>query len=106
MNTALTHWKTTVNGILAFLITTLTVFSGFLGTIDVTSSGPSVSSIHVSTWVSVGVTLALALCRAWVGLLQQDAGQTPAIPAGGGPVTLVPSHEIPNDPKATPILKS
>jgi hypothetical protein len=31
MNTILTHWKTTANGILAFFITTLTVLTGFLG---------------------------------------------------------------------------
>ena len=73
MNSLLANWKTTLNGILAFLITTLTVLSGYFGSSDINNGGSSVSSIHVHTWVTVSITIALALCRAWIGLLQKDS---------------------------------
>lgn len=101
----MTNWKTSLAGFLSFVLTTLTTISGFFVASDVVTSGPSVSSIHVHTWVLVGINLATALCRVWIGMLQKDAGQTPAIPPAGGPVEMVPSHETPNDPNATPVVK-
>jgi hypothetical protein len=101
MKVFLSHWKTSLNGILAFLITSLTIVSGFLGSTDVTNG----VGIHASTKIAVGITVALALCRAWVGLLQQDSGtvlavtpQSPIVPVP------VPAHEIPDNPQAIPVV--
>jgi hypothetical protein len=70
----MTHdWKSTASGILSFLITTLTTLSGFLVAGNLTVGGPNASSIHVSTWIVIGVNVALALCRAWVGLITKNA---------------------------------
>lgn len=69
MNTILKNWKTTVNGILAFLIATLGTVSAFL--IAQATTLPAQS--HKLMWVSIAVNLGLALCRAWVGLLQTDS---------------------------------
>ena len=106
MQKFLAHWKTTANGILAFLITTLTILSGFLGTGDLTQAGNgSIGSIHVSTWVATGITVALALCRAWIGLLQQDAGSQLAKVPGAPEAAVVPSHETPDDPNAVVVVQ-
>lgn len=94
------NWKSTAAGVLSFLITTLTVVSGFLGANDVGNT----SSLHTHTYVVVGVTLSLALCRAWVGWLQKDAGTTLAVTPQSPIVPVqVPAHEVPNDPAATPV---
>lgn len=66
-------WKSTAAGVLSFLITTLTVLSGFLVAGNFTTSGAGASSIHVSTWFVIGINVALALCRAWVGLITTNA---------------------------------
>lgn len=101
---AITNWKTTVNGVLAFLIATLTTVSGFLVAGDVTTGGVNAGAIHVSTWVVVSINIALALCRVWVGMLQTDSGKTTAVVPGNPAPVAVPSHEVPNDPAATPVI--
>jgi hypothetical protein len=65
-----THWKSSANGILAFLIATGTVIVAFTATV------PGAETAKITT----GVTLGLALCRAWVGLLQKDADKAPPKP--------------------------
>lgn len=67
------NWKSTANGVLSFFITTLTTLSGFMVATNLIADGASVHSIHIFTWVAIGINVALALCRAWVGLLQNDA---------------------------------
>jgi hypothetical protein len=96
----LTHWKTTTAGILSFVVNSLTLLTGYLGTSDINNTG----TIHVSTKVALGLTITLALCRAWVGLLQKDAGTTPATLPGSSQPVAVPSHETPDDPKAVPTI--
>ena len=81
-------WKSTAAGILSFLITTLTTISAFLVAGNINSGGASTSSIHVSTWVVVGVNAALALCRAWVGLITTNAD------AGAVAQALAPIHPL------------
>jgi hypothetical protein len=66
-------WKSTAAGILSFLVTTLTTISAFLVAGNINDNGTGASSIHVSTWVVVGVNAALALCRAWIGLITTNA---------------------------------
>jgi hypothetical protein len=84
-------WKSTASGVLSFLITTLTTISAFLVAGNINSGGASTSSIHVSTWVVVGVNAGLALCRAWVGLIttNADAGAVAKVLA-----PLVPSTPV------------
>jgi fluoride ion exporter CrcB/FEX len=66
------HWKTTANGILAFLIATLTTLTAFQVPAALVPQSDK-------TWlyITLGLNLALALCRVWVGLLQNDAPTTP-----------------------------
>lgn len=66
-------WKSTAAGVLSFLITTLTTISAFLVAGNITTGGANTAAIHVSTWVVVGVNAALALFRAWVGLITTNA---------------------------------
>jgi hypothetical protein len=47
--------------------------SAFLVAGNLVGGGASSASIHVSTWIVIGVNVALALCRAWVGLITQNA---------------------------------
>lgn len=60
--------KTTVAGFLSFLVTTLTVITSLQVPIIFNTNAN-----HFWAYLSGGATLALALCRAWVGLLQGDA---------------------------------
>ena len=60
MNNFIVSWKSSVNGILAFLITTGTVLL---------ATGNSLFSPHITLYLTIG----LALCRAYVGLIQADA---------------------------------
>jgi hypothetical protein len=85
------HWKTTANGILGFFIATGAVLT-------------AVPSSFINPKISAGLTVSLALARAWVGILQQDAGTTTAIVPGSG-VQPVPSHEIPDDENIKEIVK-
>ena len=62
------NWKTTMAGILSFLIATLTTLTAFQVPAALVPGSDK-------TWmyVTVGMNLLLALCRVWVGLLQTDA---------------------------------
>jgi hypothetical protein len=53
---------------------------------------------------SVPVTI-IAILRALVDFTKQDAGVTSAIVPGSPTPQLVPSHEVPDDPNATPTSK-
>ncbi len=93
------NWKTTANGMLAFAIATLTTLSGLMGATDISGGG----GLHANTKWVIGVNMSLALCRAWVGLLQQDAGkQLAKLP--DGQLANVPAHENPDDPANTPVV--
>jgi len=65
--------KTTAAGWLSFLITTLTIILAFQLPAALMTPGAS------RTWlyIQAGGTLALSLCRAWVGLLSGDAPKDP-----------------------------
>ena len=97
-------WKSTAAGVLSFLITTLTVISAVLSGNDL-SAGGGISTLHTPVRIVIGVNITLALCRAWVGIITKDAGQTPALPPGASQPVLVPSHEVPDDPNAIPTQK-
>lgn len=71
------NWKTTVNGILAFMIATLTTLLAFQAPAAL-QQGADRSWLYITA----GANLLLALCRAWVGLLQTDAPAKPVIAPG------------------------
>lgn len=60
--------KSTIVGALSFLITTFTVLTALQVPVIFNTNAS-----HVWAYVAGGSTLGLALCRAWVGLLQGDA---------------------------------
>jgi hypothetical protein len=67
--------KTTINGILAFLIATLTSVLAYQVPAAMLSPGQS----HIWLWVTLVGNGIVSVLRVWVGLLQGDA---PAPPAG------------------------
>lgn len=70
--------KTTLAGVLSFLIATLTTLTAFQVPAAVMSPGAS----HTWLIVTVAANLVVALCRVWVGLLQGDAPPVSTV-AGG-----------------------
>lgn len=96
-------WKSTAAGILSFLIATLTTVSALLAGNDL-SAGGGIGTVHIATWVVIGVNGALALCRTWVGLITKDADTIPAIVPGQPGVQNVPAHPVPDNPAAKPVL--
>jgi hypothetical protein len=90
MATIFTHWKSTVRGILVFVITTC---------------GVLFSSGILNGRAAATVALISALATAYVGIISQDAGVQVASIAGGPPVA-VSSHEVPDQPDAIPVSKA
>ena len=89
MNHILTNWRTSLSGFLSFIIATGAVF---------TAMPPN----WLNPKYSAGLTIAVGLAKAWVGMISKDAGTTEAIVPGQG-VKVVESHETPNDPNAIPV---
>lgn len=96
-------WKSTAAGILSFLIATLTTVSALLAGNDL-SAGGGIGTVHVATWVVIGVNASLALCRTWVGLITKDADTVTAIVPGQPGIQNVPAHPIPDDPTAKVVV--
>ena len=63
------NWKTTANGILSFLITTLTTLTAF----QIPAAMLNPQTTHYLLYFTLGANLVVALCRVWVGMLQTDA---------------------------------
>lgn len=96
MNNFLTHWKSSLAGVLSFAIVTLMTIMGFLGAGDVNTEGVLQNHTKYLAYANI----ALALCRAWVGFLQSDAGTVTAVTPANPVPHAEPSTEIPIDPKA------
>ena len=69
----MTHWKTTVEGILAGLIGTLTGVMTF----QVPAALLTPQGTHTWLWITVGCNLGCIIGRVWLGILQNDAPATP-----------------------------
>lgn len=79
-------WKSTAVGILSFFVTTLTVLSALLGGDDLSSgNGVSWHTLSPHTKFAIGVTILLALCRAWLGWIQN---YKPALPPSVPPTSI------------------
>jgi hypothetical protein len=90
MATVFTHWKSSVQGILALVVATCHVL---------TQSGDL--NAQATKWV----TLIGALAFTYIALISKDSGVQEAIPPGGGPAVAMPSHETPDQPGSEPVLK-
>lgn len=86
------NWKSTASGLLTF---TLVTTGAFLAP----PLNAGISPKHVF-WIG-GLQ---GLAKVWIAFITVDAGKTPAYVPGEGVVN-VPSHEVPNDPAATPVSK-
>ena len=64
--------KSTIIGLLSFLTTTFTVITALQVPVIFNTNAN-----HTWAYISGGSTIGLALCRAWVGLLQGDAPANP-----------------------------
>lgn len=73
--------KTTVAGILSFFVTTFTILTGLQVPIIFNTNAN-----HFWAYLSGASAIGLALCRAWVGMLQGDPAPIPPAtpPAGSG----------------------
>lgn len=88
------NWKTTFSALCSFLMMTGLFITGYIGTLP-----------QQSPWelkVSAVCTFAVGLLKVWIGLLMYDAGSVQAIVPGSSTPQAVPSHEVPDDPSATP----
>jgi hypothetical protein len=74
------NWKTTVAGILSALIGTAGPLTAYLAT----QMSPT------ATKISGGVTLAAAIARVWVGMLENDAPPNPPAAPPADPQPVVP----------------
>lgn len=90
MNRFLANWKTTANGILAFLIATATTVMAF------TAMNTDKTNLKIAAICNI----VLALCRAYVGLLQKDADKVIAKVPGISDPVVVDATPVPVNPKA------
>ncbi len=94
MNNFLSSWKSTVTGLLSFLVATGTVILAY------TAAVPGNATMAK---ITTGITIGLALCRAWMGLIQQDADSVKAVTPAGD-VKSVPAHPVPDNPADTAVV--
>jgi hypothetical protein len=92
VNNILTHWKSSVSGLLT---ATLATSAAFLA--------PPLNTL-VSAKVILWVGAFQIIGKIWIGLISQDAGTVQAMVPGKEGVQTVPAHELPDDPKAVPVV--
>jgi hypothetical protein len=84
--TAVNNPKTTISGVLSFIAITSTTLIPFVPT--------------TARYAFGGLAIAGALSKAYLLAISHDAGKTEAMVPGAAEPQLVPSHEMPDDPKA------
>lgn len=87
MNNWLTHWKSSVSGLLSAFLATVGPATSFLTAYDALIQqlpGHSHADFRVAIW-GMGLTAAAAVAKAWIGLISHDAPPPP--PPGQQPVT-------------------
>jgi hypothetical protein len=92
----LTNWKTTLAGIL----------SAFLAVVGPLTAYLAEHNNATATDISGGLTVAAAIARIVLGIMQKDAGTVQAIVPGSVTPQAVPSHEVPDSPAATPVKEA
>jgi hypothetical protein len=87
----ITHWKTTVAGILSAFLAIVGPATSFLTAYDALIQqmpNHSHADFRVAIW-GMGLTMAAAVARGWVGLISADAPNTPppaAVAVSPGPI--------------------
>lgn len=85
------NWKTTASGFLFLLM-------ALQHSVNFDPAG------HLAMTQKDWFTVLIGLFAAFVGYISKDAGEQRAIPPGGSEPEMMPSHETPNDPNATPVV--
>lgn len=93
---AIENWKTTASGICSFAVITCGYITGYL------ALHPTPGSLGLKVFTIATFTSGLA--KVYILAISTDAGKTPALVPGSPVVQMVPSHEEPNDPAATPVV--
>lgn len=105
MNSFLTHWKSTVTGLLSAAIAILTPIDTLLAANDLSvGAGIHWSTLSPITKVGIGVNTSLAILRGVMGAITKDVGTVPAVIPGQPGIQNVPAHEIPDDPAAKVVI--
>jgi methionyl-tRNA synthetase len=84
--TATQNPKTTISGILSFVAITSATLAPFIP--------------QTASRICIGLAISGALSRAYLGAISKDAGTEQAIVPGSADPQTVPSHEVPDNPKA------
>lgn len=92
----LTHWKTTVQGILSFVI--ISAITLQLALAQYVQPSP----LEIKIGIILNVTLAMA--KGILAYFQKDAGVVTAVLPSTGIPTAMASHETPDNPAAKPIV--
>lgn len=66
------NWKSTVAGILSFLLVTFGSLTSWLATLP--------STTHTPAWIALSISLLTGLCRVWVAFITNDAQNPPPPP--------------------------
>jgi hypothetical protein len=91
---ALENWKTTASGLCSFLMATGLFVAGYFA---LNQSPNALKITAVATFVS-------GLAKVYIGMLSTDGGKTAAIVPGSAGIQMVASHEVPDNPAATPVV--
>lgn len=89
------NWKSTASAYLTVAFTIGGFVTSYLATIP-----------HPTPWeiqLSGGLTTAVAIMKLIVGHMTQDKGNELAVVPGNATPVVVPSHEVPDNPAATPV---
>jgi hypothetical protein len=91
-DSVLTHWKSTVSGILTVTLSTTAAFLV-----------PPLSALIAPKHV-LYITAIQAVGKIWIAIITQDAGTVMATVPGNPEPQAVAAHSVPDNPKATPVL--
>jgi hypothetical protein len=89
---ALKHWKSSASNLLTLGLVTCGALLSVPGVI---------SQKHAAVLMAVQ-----GIAKGWIGLIQEDAGVVEAKVPGESGTQMVPAHEVPNDPAATPVSET
>jgi hypothetical protein len=92
VNNILTHWKSSLSGLLT---ATLATSAAFLAP-PLNTMVPAKVVLWLGAFQIIG--------KIWIGLISQDAGTVLAQVPGSATPKAVPSHEIPDQPSARAVL--
>jgi hypothetical protein len=96
----ITHWKTTVAGVLSAFLATVGPATSFLAAYDTLIQqlpGHSHADFRVAIW-GAALTCAAAVARAWIGLISADAPDPP--PPADSVVSSGPTTPVAKGPNA------